>query len=179
MVGTPGPANMLMMSAAVRHGYLKLLPFLLGLIIGKFAINISISFGLATFLFSHPHASSIFAYISAGVMTYLVLKGWTPKGDSAAGDKAFGILTGVIVHPLNPKAWVMCTLAYTQFSGGFETGFERYALIPISFIFVQLTFHSLWGLAGALLKKQLSENLLMHRALILLTLAVILWALFR
>jgi len=179
MVGTPGPANMLLMSAGASHGYLKLWPFLLGLVIGKLAMNIAISFGLATFLLNQPSAANFLAYISAGLMIFLALKGWTPKKNAENSAKTFGVLMGIIVHPLSPKTWMMCTLAYTQFSGRFETAFEKYALIPLSFLFAQFFFHSIWCLSGALMKKRLSENLLLHRTLILLTVAVIMWALFQ
>ena len=178
MVGTPGPANMLMMAAGASHGFRKLLPFLLGLLIGKMAMNIGIAFGFGTFLDDSPGVSRALAYVSAGLMVFLALRGWNPGKDGSGDTGAPGLSVGILVHPLNPKAWAMTTLAFTGFSGGFETGFERYALIPLSFLVVQLVFHSLWGMTGALMRQRLSENPALHRGLILFTIAVIAWALF-
>ena len=60
MVATPGPANLLLMSAGATHGYLRLLPFLLGLIVGKLAMNLAISWGLADLIVHNPQVSSFF-----------------------------------------------------------------------------------------------------------------------
>ena len=179
MVATPGPANMLLMAAGASRGFLELLPFLLGLVLGKLAMNVAISLGFGTFLLGQPTVSSALAYASAALMAYLLLKSWTPGKGDGPGILSFGFTVGLVVHPLSPKAWTMTTLAYTQFSGGFGTGFEKYALIPLSFLAVQAVFHTLWCMAGALMKRRLSENLALHRGLILLTAAVIAWALFR
>lgn len=179
MVATPGPANMLLMAAGASVGFARLLPFLLGLLLGKLAMNIAISLGFGTVLVDQPAVSTALAYASAGLMVFLVFRGWTPAADGGGETRTFSLPVGMIVHPLNPKAWTMTTLAFTQFSGGFETGFERFALIPLSFLAVQLVFHSLWGIAGVTLRRRLSQNLALHRALILLTVAVIVWALFQ
>ena len=177
MVSTPGPANMVLMAAGASHGFLKLVPFQLGVLLGKLAMNVAIALGFGTFLIGNPMVSSALAYASAGLFAFLVLRGWTPKEADAKDAGNYGFTLGLIVHPLNPKAWTMTTLAFTQFSGPFETAFELYALIPLSFLAVQVVFHSLWCMAGVLMRKRLSENLALHRGLILLTLAVIVWAL--
>lgn len=179
MVGTPGPANMLIMSAGAQCGYVRSLPFLLGLIIGKLLLNIAVSFGLAAFLFKYPLAVTALSVLSASYMVFLAARGWTPAKDDAGAKRVLGLPTGMIVHPLNPKAWTMATLAVTQFSANYAAAFEKYLLVPLSFVVAQLVFHSLWCVAGALLKKTLAENILLHRALILLTMAVILWAMLR
>lgn len=177
MVSTPGPANMLLMSAGAWHGFVRVMPFLLGLVLGKLAINGAISLGLATVLQERAFLTSIFGYISAGLMAFLVLRGWTPKRQDGVAQKPFGVWLGLIIHPLSPKAWTMAILAATQFSNGFSGVFELYILIPLSFLVAQCVFHSAWCLAGAMLKRHLAENLLLHRSLIVLTLLVILWAL--
>ena len=200
MVGTPGPANMMLMAAGASFGFAGLGPFLAGLVLGKLAMNTAISLGFGAYLLDSPAASGVLAYASAGVMVYLVLRGWTPPdagggdaggGDAGGGDAggadegrgwdagAHGFLVGMVVHPLSPKSWTMATLAYTQFSGGFDTGFEAYALIPLSFLALQTLAHCSWCLAGVAMRRRLTGNLAMHRALIVLTLAVILWALFQ
>ena len=177
MVSTPGPANMVLMAAGASHGFVRLIPFQLGILLGKLAMNVSIALGFGAFLLGNPAVSDMLAYVSAALFSFLVLRGWTPRKDDRGGAGNYGFALGLAVHPLNPKAWTMTTLAFTQFSIGFESVFERYALIPLSFLAVQVVFHSLWCVAGVLMRKRLSENLALHRGLILLTLAVIVWAL--
>lgn len=178
MVSTPGPANLLLMSAGSSHGYLRTFPFLLGLLLGKLFLNILISFGLASLLLSHPLLRDILSYSSAALMIFLALRGWNGGGDSSGSGISYGILVGMIVHPLSPKTWMMSTLAYTQFASDYVTVFDRYALIPLSFLFFQFIFHSLWCYSGSLLSRRLSHNIFLTRSLILLTILVVLWAVF-
>ena len=180
MVGTYGPANMLLMTAGATHGFVKLIPFLIGLVLGKLAMNLAVALGLVGLIrVPIPTYHGFLAFISAGFMAYLALGAWTPQNTNAQNTKTYGLWLGLMVHPLSPKSWMMVTLALTQFSGDFSTPFEKYALIPLSFVILQSVFHSLWCMAGALLHRRLSQNLWLHRGLILLTLIVILWALFQ
>ena len=54
MVGTPGPANLLIMSAGAQYGFRDCLPFGLGLIAGKLMLNLAMAIGLGTLLIFHP-----------------------------------------------------------------------------------------------------------------------------
>ena len=50
MVGTPGPANLILMLAGVRQGLRQCIGFILGLIVGKIALNLVIGFGFGIVL---------------------------------------------------------------------------------------------------------------------------------
>ena len=50
MVGTPGPANLIVMLAGVRQGLRQSIGFILGLIVGKIALNLFIGFGFGLVL---------------------------------------------------------------------------------------------------------------------------------
>ena len=177
MVGTPGPANLLAMSAGAAFGFRATIPFMAGLVIGKIFVNMLIAFGLGAFLVAMPIAATIFSFISAAYLCYLALRGWNIGTKSAGPITAMRFAQGVVVHPLNPKAWVMGSLAYSQFIVGFDSLFERYALAAISFFVAQLVFHSLWCWLGALFKAQLGTSPVLNRALIIITIAVVIWAL--
>ena len=180
MVGTPGPANLVMMVAGARYGYVRLIPFLVGLISGKLALNLAIALGLATLLIQYPLATNILAIASASYMIFLVAQSWNSKPADTTKPKrfVFGYFAGLILHPLNPKAWTMGTLAATQFAIHYQHGLEKYILVPMSFAIAQLVFHSLWCLAGVALKRGVTEHIILNRALALLTIAVIIWAFF-
>ena len=179
MVATPGPANLLLMSAGASQGYIRTLPFLLGLIIGKLILNIAVAFGLATVMIKYPTITNVLAYLSATLMIFLAMKNWKKKENGKGSEKKYGIFYGMLIHPLSPKTWTMSTLAYTQFAQGFNTDFDTYALIPLSFLILQATFHSVWCCAGALLKNKMNDNIIMTRILVILTIVVVLWALFQ
>ena len=176
MVATPGPANMLLMTAGAQQGYIRTLPFIAGLIVGKLGLNLLMALGLSGFLLDNAMLKQAFALVAGAYMAYLALRTWTPSsgGDS---EQRFAFSAGLIVHPLNPKAWVMTTLAVTQFGSEFTTLSERLTIIPLSFIVIQIFAASFWCGAGVLLNRAFGQNLLLHRGLILLTLAVIIWAL--
>jgi len=54
MVGTPGPANLIVMLAGVRQGLRQSFSFILGLIVGKVALNLFIGFGFGLVLAEAP-----------------------------------------------------------------------------------------------------------------------------
>lgn len=178
MVGTPGPANLLVMSAGAQHGYRTCLPFMCGLIGGKLLLNIAMVLGLLSLIGLYPVLAQLFTYASAIYMTWLALQGWnvSPSVDSTAARPSFR--QGLWVHPLNPKAWVMSTLAFSQFGAGYEESWQRYLVIPLSFAVAQLVLHSAWCVAGAVLRISLGGSLLLTRGLIVLTIATVGWALF-
>ena len=47
---------------------------------------------------------------------------------------------GLAVHPLNPKAWLMVTLAFTAFQSQ-GVSMETIPNIAMIFLFIQLIFH--------------------------------------
>ena len=177
MVSTPGPANLLLMSAGAAHGFRANFGFMGGLLLGKIMVNCLVAFGFGAVLVSVPLAATSFSIMSAAYLCYLALRGWHIGTKDAKPVAPLGFRAGAIVHPLSPKAWVMATLAYSQFIIGFESLFERYILAALSFFVAQLLFHSLWCWAGALFKAQLGTSPLLNRSLIVLTVLVVLWVL--
>tara|TARA_Y100000991_G_C21836014_1_gene290231 strand:- start:294 stop:665 length:372 start_codon:yes stop_codon:yes gene_type:complete len=65
---------------------------------------------------------------------------------------------GLVVHPLNPKAWLMVTLAFTAFQSQ-GVSVETIPNIAMIFLLIQLIFHSAWFWFGSLIRKaNLSEK---------------------
>ena len=176
MVSTPGPANMLLMTAGAQQGLARTLPFIAGLTTGKLALNIALGLGLMGFLRANPTIAIIFMYCSAAYMAYLALRNWTPPEQGTA-NTSFTFLSGSIVHPLSPKTWMMATLAITQFADSFESVTERILVVPLSFLAAQVFFAFAWCGLGVMMSRTFEQSIVMHRALILLTLGVIVWTL--
>ena len=177
MVSTPGPANLLLMSAGAQWGYRRSLPFLSGLVAGKLVLNVAMALGFMAVLLNSPRVLTTLTWVSAGYMAYLALRQWTPAEENGEPSNSLGFLQGLVVHPLSPKTWMMTTLAFSQFAPTFPTEIERLAVVPLSFLFFQILFHSIWCLAGAALGRIIARSLWVHRGLVLLTLAVIAWVL--
>ena len=115
MVGTPGPAKLLIMTIGSKYGMGTAMRFNLGLVSGKIFLNMAMAIGVGVFLTNQPVLLDVLKYLSGGIMIYLSL--YTLRGQASGSEESGNISwrTGLIVHPLNPKAWVMTILAWTQF----------------------------------------------------------------
>jgi threonine/homoserine/homoserine lactone efflux protein len=176
MVSTPGPANLLIMTAAAQHGFWRCMPFNMGLISGKLLLNGAMALGLTALVQQHPAVAKIFAVLSALYMSWLALRGWNAHLQPTQQSPVLRFREGLIVHPLSPKAWVMVLLAFSEFLPPTPSMFEQYLLIPLSFAVAQLVFHSLWCLAGVLLQRAVGASALLNRSLSVLTVSVVVWA---
>ena len=183
MVGTPGPANLLVMIGGARHGVGKCAGFIFGLIGGKLVLNIGFGIGLGLFLTGQPLLLQILKFASAGYMIWLAVRSWprslrkTPTQQSDPVTQ-FRFRDGVIVHPLNPKAWLMVVLAWGNFAPAVDDFTLQLPVVIGSFVLCQLLFHSLWCGLGAYLGRSLADNHRLTKILILLTIFVVLTALF-
>ena len=178
MVGTPGPANLLIMSLGARVGFWPAMRFNLGLVTGKICLNLAMAFGLLLLLAEQPMLKDAFKYISAGFMIWLALRGWQAQTTASEpqAQKGTSYISGVIVHPLNPKAWVMSVLAWTDFGPALGNEAIQLIVIPLSFAVAQLILHSVWCLAGVMMARSLQNSLMVTRTLIILTVLVVIWA---
>ena len=119
MVITPGPANLLLMSAGAQHGFYKSVPFVIGVTCGKLFLTIGLGIGFLTLLNSNPILVSIIKVIGTAYICWLSWKILFLNFQSTGGEqneKTPNFLNGLLVHPLNPKGWAMVIAAYTQFT---------------------------------------------------------------
>lgn len=176
MVSTPGPANLLIMTAGAQQGFWPCVPFNMGLIVGKLLLNLAMALGLTVLVQQHPTVAKVFALVSAVYMSWLALQGWNAHLKAAQQDTRLSFRQGLIVHPLSPKTWVMVVLAFSEFLPPTPSLAEQYVLIPLSFALAQLVFHSCWCLAGVLLQRAVGASVALTRGLALLTIVVVWWA---
>ena len=182
MVGTPGPANLVAMLAGVAQGLQGCAGFISGLIVGKIVLNLFIGFGFGVVLASDPILQTVFTYASASYMIWLAIRSW-PRSVNPARKQhdlstpKFRFRDGVIVHPLNPKAWVMVMLAWGLFAPALGDFSLQLPVVVLSFAFCQLVFHSLWCALGAYLGKSFSSSQRLAKLMATLTILVVLMAL--
>jgi threonine/homoserine/homoserine lactone efflux protein len=160
MVGTPGPANMIMMSAGLNYGYRRSVPFLVGIVAGKLALNVAMGIGFYDLIQRHPLLLDALKYISASYMLWLSYRmARTPISTDAKNlQNPPGMLEGLIIHPLNPKAYAMLFLAWTNYGPNYDTDVMRIAVIGGLFIVVPVIAHSLWCIAGVNLTRMISTD---------------------
>jgi threonine/homoserine/homoserine lactone efflux protein len=172
MVGTPGPANMIVMTGGAQIGVLRCLPFIGGVICGKLALNIAVGLGLGIILQEHVWLQTGLKFVCAAYMIWLAVQAWTPAPGGGTGS-AFTFPKGLLVHPLNPKAWVMVLLAWTDFAPALGSLGTQLLVIAGTFAAVQLVFHTAWCGAGQVVGHAFENALLVNRVLVVLTVAVV------
>jgi threonine/homoserine/homoserine lactone efflux protein len=88
-------------------------------------------------------------YISAA---YIIWLAWRVANmrlqERTAGDAAPGFWAGLIVHPLNPKAWAMIVGGFTAFVAPGTSALAATATIALILLACQLVLHPIWALAG-------------------------------
>lgn len=181
-VGTPGPANMALLATGARYGFRRALPFMLGVAFGKQLIIWPIGFGLMELASRAPFIFFALKYVSAA---YIIWLAWMVANmrlaTGEATGKAPGFAAGLIVHPLNPKAWAMIVGGFTAFVAPETSTFEVTATIAAVLLACQLLMHPIWTLAGDRIAKTLAgtpaEPYLMY-TLAALTVASVLFVLF-
>ena len=182
MVGTPGPANLVAMLAGVTQGLRGCAGFISGLIVGKIGLNLFIGFGFGVVLAVDPVLQTLLTYVSASYMIWLAARSWPQSVNPATNQHHTSAVTfrfrdGVIVHPLNPKAWVMVVLAWGHFAPALGDFSLQLPVVVLTFVTCQLFFHSLWCALGAYLGKSLAYSQRLAKLMIILTIFVILTAL--
>ena len=153
MIGSPGPANMALMAAGAQFGYRRSLPFLLGTSSGFLLVGIGVAAGLGTLFEIFPALRITFLFLSAAYILYLAYKIAFQATGSGAGAAKTGYFSGLLIHPLNPKAWAMLITAYSQFSGQALSPLIEFVIIQSIFQATGLTLNSLWCAGGDLLSK--------------------------
>lgn len=148
-VGTPGPANMVLLSTGAKYGLKKAIPFVLGVIFGKQLIIWPIGFGLIGIIANMPVVFSCLKIISAAYIIWLSYKIANLRLDikNLSGNPP-GFFAGLAVHPLNPKAWGMIVTGYTSFISNEMSMVSAILTISIILFLTQIVLHPLWCWGG-------------------------------
>ena len=148
-VGTPGPANMAMLATGARYGFRAAIPFMLGVLFGKQLIIWPIGFGLMELAEQVPVLFNALKYASAAYIIWLAWKVANLRlNPGGAADAAPKFHMGLVIHPLNPKAWAMITAGFTNFVEPGTSSLEATAIIAVVLFAVQAVFHPIWTFGG-------------------------------
>lgn len=180
-VGTPGPANMALMGTGARFGLRAALPFVAGVALGKQLVIWPVGYGLMELAARAPGAFEALRWASAAYIIWLAWKVANLRLGDGGEARAPGFLAGLVVHPLNPKAWAMITGGFTAFVAADTPTFEATATIAAILLGCQVVLHPLWTWGGSLVARNLrgrpAERYLMW-TLAALTVASVLFVLF-
>jgi threonine/homoserine/homoserine lactone efflux protein len=181
-VGTPGPANMVLLATGARYGFRATLPFVAGVILGKQFLIWPLGFGLMQVSDLSP---AVFAGLKWACVAYFVWLAWKIANTRLAAhrqvDAPPGFLAGLIVHPLNPKAWAMIIGGFTMFLSPEESVLQATLTAALCLLAVQSVLHPVWSFFGDQLARSIVGTRYEPFLMILLagiTLVSVIYALF-
>lgn len=180
-VGTPGPANMALLTTGARYGLGAALPFVAGVVLGKQLIIWPVGFGLMELADRAPLVFQMLKWASLSYMLWLAWRIANLKLDPQRKDTAPGFWAGLVVHPLNPKAWAMILAGFTGFVAPGTPALQATLVISLCLLGCQIVLHPLWTWGGERLARSVAGTRV-ERGLMLglaaLTVASVIYALF-
>lgn len=147
---SPGPGNMFFAANGARFGFRSTVPSNIGYHVATWAVTTAIGFGFIATLDRFPH---IFVFLKTAGALYVLWIAWkifkagALEGYETAKPATF--TDGVILLALNPKAYVIMALMFSQFLGPSENGWIA-TVIVIATVFTinNLIAFSIWALIG-------------------------------
>lgn len=162
---SPGPGNMFFAANGARFGVRATLPANVGYHVATWVVTIIIGSGFAFAIEQFPNIFVIIKYAGSAYVFYLA---WTffRAGivSNAEAPLPASLMDGVILMVLNPKAYVIITLMFTQFLVGTSVSQEA-AVFWISTIFTlnNLLAFLIWTVIGDHLAARFRDELYSRR----------------
>ena len=152
---TPGPGVLSTAGVSAAFGAKPAYRYVTGLFIGTNLVALAVVTGVAGLMLDLPVVRPILLYASALYLLYLAGRIALEGAEISFIEKqsAPGLLNGIALQAINPKAYVVNTTLFTSFpfahlSSGMEV-LWKFALINA----VWIPIHLLWLAAGIALKK--------------------------
>ncbi|MFL4469936.1 LysE family translocator [Tateyamaria armeniaca] len=118
LIITPGPGVLSAAGVGAAYGLRSGLRYVLGLFIGNNLVILAVVSGLAALVLANPVVRTILFVLSTAYLFYLAMR------IALAGSKlAFspaknepGVLAGILLQPINPKAYAVNTALFSGFA---------------------------------------------------------------
>jgi threonine/homoserine/homoserine lactone efflux protein len=179
---SPGPGNLFFAANAAAFGFLETMRSMIGYHVATFIAVILIGFGFEDIINQFPKAFKTIQFLGSCYVVYLAFKLVTSapiKNEYSAHTPRFR--DGVLLLALNPKAYVIMGLMFSQFSSDRGLDTVQVFLISITFTMNNFIAFCVWGLAGDSLTKLFKTQESARRINLifgLILICVALWMLF-
>ena len=185
LIVTPGPGVLSTAGFGAAYGYKKSLSYVFGLFLGTNLVFLAVATGLIAILLSIPSLRIFLLILSTFYLFYLAAK-IALAGSNIAFIKAKsppGIISGVLLQAINPKAYVVNTTLVSGFAF-YQSSFAIELVIKF-FIMnsIWIPLHLLWLYVGTVLhelnlsiKNQRIINLMMSLSMVLVVVISILYS---
>lgn len=147
---SPGPGNMFFAANGARFGFVATIPANAGYHLATWCVTVAIGFGFVAAMDQFPN---VFVVLKIAGSLYVLWIAWklfkagALEGDHKAQPASFR--DGVVLLLLNPKAYVIIALMFTQFLTPADQG-HLWSVLLISSVFTlnNLVAFSIWALVG-------------------------------
>ena len=185
LIVTPGPGVLSTAGFGAAYGYKKSLRYVFGLFLGTNLVFLAVATGLIAILLSISSLRIFLLILSTFYLFYLASK-IALAGSNIAFIKAKsppGIISGVLLQAINPKAYVVNTTLVSGFAF-YQSSFAIELVIKF-FIMnsIWIPLHLLWLYVGTVLhelnlsiKNQRIINLMMSLSMVLVVVISILYS---
>ena len=160
-IATPGPGVLLTVSNALRYGFARSFPGVLGLAIGMLGVGVVSGAGLGALLASSATAFTVAKYVGAAYLVYLGLTRLFAKRSPApvvGGDSNVSHVRrfseGAYVTFSNPKAFLLYASLFPQFVDASYGYIPQLVLLALTFSALMVVIHSLYCVVVSVAKRR-------------------------
>lgn len=147
---SPGPGNMFFAANGARFGFRATIPANVGYHIATWIVTAAIGFGFVAAIEQFPQLFTMLKIAGSLYVLWIawkMLKAGALEGVEDAKPATF--MDGAVLLLLNPKAYVIIALMFTQFlTNSGINNFANVILITTVFTFNNLLAFSVWTLVG-------------------------------
>ena len=159
MVGSPGPASLLLLSVGAKYSFKNSFNFLLGVVLSKQIIIWPLGLGIQYSFTISENIKSFFYLISIFYFIFLIYKFFFSNFSKEIKNiYKPSFFYGLIIHPINPKAWIMVAVSFSTFTISDYNILQNIIYISFVFLIVQFFFHCIWCYFGSLLNNFITNT---------------------
>jgi threonine/homoserine/homoserine lactone efflux protein len=177
---SPGPGNSFFAALGAQGGLRATIPASAGYHVATALVTLAMGLGFATLVARLGPALDLLRFAGAAWVLWIAWRMWsTPPAADTAEAQVAGFADGAILLALNPKAWLIIALMFTQFPP--VTGAVAVWITAV-FTLNNLLAFTLWSLLGDGLGRVFRHRgkaLVLNRMFALTLAAVALWMISR
>lgn len=155
LVGTPGPGVLSLAGVGAAYGYRDGVRYMIGLFFGNLAVSLAVLTGLAAIMLAMPALRTTLAVASALYLLYLAYKIGFAGARVAFIERPAppGILGGLTLQAINPKAYAVSTAIFANFAFLPENPAAEAAIKLLIFNILWIIIHCAWLWLGVTIRR--------------------------
>lgn len=152
LVYSPGPANTLFASNGAQFGFKRSIPFLVGIDVAFVLQSLLAGFGISEMLVLFPGLFTLMRYLGIAYIAWLgcMFLG-AAMSNKPQQPNCLSFWDGMVVTFINPKAWVMQIMMFTQFLEAGDALASSVIQLTLLLSVLNISGHVVWILFGSVL----------------------------